>query len=241
MKRSILSKAGLLVLLTVLALLASACKPETGLPAAVPAVPKTDSSAPDRGAPTAPDAESSAPAGVVPAASNRSASENGSTNALGTFDSPLPPATSSDLEFVGVVSAINGSVWTIGGRAVTVDAQTEIQGAPQVNDTVKVEARLMSDGALVAREIDLANPNANGNLNSNDNANGNGNFNDNENENGNSNGNGNFDDNENENEDHNGNVNSNDNGNNNGNGNFDDNENENKDHSGNVNSNDNGD
>lgn len=59
------------------------------------------------------------------------------------------------VEFIGVVESISDTSWTIGGRTVTVDADTEIEGDIQVGDRVKVEARMLADGSLLAHEIKL--------------------------------------------------------------------------------------
>jgi hypothetical protein len=58
-------------------------------------------------------------------------------------------------EFAGVVEAINGSVWTIAGRSVTVDADTCYEGDPQVGDEVKVRAALLADRTLLAEKIEV--------------------------------------------------------------------------------------
>jgi hypothetical protein len=105
------------------------------------------------------------------------------------------PIAGHEVEFTGTLTAINGQVWTVNGVRVTVTAQTEIKGNPQVGSTVKVEGRLQADGSVLAREIkkakgdddddrnDNGNGNRNGNGNDDDNRNGNGNRNDNGNDN----------------------------------------------------------
>jgi hypothetical protein len=60
------------------------------------------------------------------------------------------------VEFTGVVEAMAADAWTVGGKSVAITAQTEIKGAITVGDTVKVHARVGADGALTAREIELA-------------------------------------------------------------------------------------
>lgn len=60
-----------------------------------------------------------------------------------------------DGEFYGTVEAINGNVWTISGRQVTVGAGTEVKGNIAVGSQVKVHTLLQSDGTLLAREIEL--------------------------------------------------------------------------------------
>jgi hypothetical protein len=56
-------------------------------------------------------------------------------------------------EFRGVVEAIGGASWTIGGRIVLVNAQTAIFGNPQVGDLVEVRADRAPDGTLTATRI----------------------------------------------------------------------------------------
>lgn len=55
--------------------------------------------------------------------------------------------------FTGVLNAVSGSVWTIDGRQVTVDQETEIEGDPGVGDTVRVNARLVH-GSWLAEKIE---------------------------------------------------------------------------------------
>lgn len=66
-------------------------------------------------------------------------------------------------EFTGVLSAINGQVWTIGGVAVRVTTGTEVKDTLQIGDTVKVHATAGSDGTLVAREVERAGAGDDGN------------------------------------------------------------------------------
>jgi hypothetical protein len=63
---------------------------------------------------------------------------------------------SGEQEFTGVLSAINGGVWTVGGRAVRITASTEVKGSLNVGDVLKVHASPGSDGVWVAREVELA-------------------------------------------------------------------------------------
>lgn len=64
------------------------------------------------------------------------------------------------VEFVGKVEAIDeeAGVWTISGKEVLVDEETEIQGEPQVGDLVAVRACLQDDGSLLAVRIRLIDP-----------------------------------------------------------------------------------
>jgi len=69
---------------------------------------------------------------------------------------PRPADLRPELEFVGLVETISTNLWTVGGKAVAVTAQTEIKGLLVVGDRVKVHAFLAADGSLTAREIELA-------------------------------------------------------------------------------------
>ncbi len=73
-------------------------------------------------------------------------------------ETPRPTRTpeiedEEEVEWEGVLQAISGSVWVIGGRAVQVTGETEIRGDPQIGDWVEVRARRQPDGTLVAVRI----------------------------------------------------------------------------------------
>jgi hypothetical protein len=68
-------------------------------------------------------------------------------------DSSEEPDESTEDSFSGELTAISGSVWTIAGRQVTADQDTEIEGDPGIGDTVRVDARLV-DGNWVAEKIE---------------------------------------------------------------------------------------
>lgn len=98
---------------------------------------------------------------------------------------------SDEIEFTGMVEAINPDLWVVAGQTLTLIAASEIKGTIVVGDLVKVHALQDANGALVLREVKLAtgddlNENSNGNANGN--ANDNGNMNDNANGNANDNG-----------------------------------------------------
>ncbi|MBI5878655.1 MAG: hypothetical protein HZB53_13480 [Chloroflexi bacterium] len=62
------------------------------------------------------------------------------------------------VEFKGTITAINGNTWTIGGKTVTVDAQTmidESHGAAKVGATVEVLGSMMGDGSVRAIRIQV--------------------------------------------------------------------------------------
>ena len=58
-----------------------------------------------------------------------------------------------DVEFYGHIESITEGTWVVRGISVSVDAQTEIKGALEVGDLVKVEALTQADGSLLALEI----------------------------------------------------------------------------------------
>jgi uncharacterized membrane protein YgcG len=97
----------------------------------------------------------------------------------------LDPAD-GDFEFNGVVESMGPDFWFVGGRTIAISTMTEIKGAVEVGDLVKVHAIRNADGTFQAREVETVlasddDSNANGNDNSNDNSNDNGNFNANDN------------------------------------------------------------
>jgi len=67
-------------------------------------------------------------------------------------DNGMSSGDGNKVEFSGTVESISAGLWVIGGKSVTVNAQTEISGSPKVGETVKVEA-FRSNGALTASEI----------------------------------------------------------------------------------------
>ncbi len=75
--------------------------------------------------------------------------------------SPRPSATSApsrtergqEVEFEGRLTGISGSVWTIGGQAVIVNAATEIEDNPQIGQWLEVRALRQPDGSLIGRRI----------------------------------------------------------------------------------------
>jgi hypothetical protein len=79
------------------------------------------------------------------------------TDSGGSGDSGSGDSESSGEQqsFTGEVTAIARSVWTIGGRQVVVDGETELKDDPGLGDQVKVEARLI-DGLWVAERIEKA-------------------------------------------------------------------------------------
>jgi hypothetical protein len=74
-----------------------------------------------------------------------------------SLDTPEPTETPSDsTEFTGIVSSMLADSWTIDGKLILINGDTEIQGGIALGDTVKVEAKVAPDGSLTATEIKLA-------------------------------------------------------------------------------------
>jgi hypothetical protein len=71
----------------------------------------------------------------------------------------VPGAPAPELEFRGVLTAISGDVWTVGGRQVRVTAATEVKGILQIGDNLKVHAQPQADGSLWAREVERSDRN----------------------------------------------------------------------------------
>ena len=61
-----------------------------------------------------------------------------------------------DFSFTGKIEAINGTVFTINGMAVSVDASTRLDGSLAVGVEVKVEVVKQVDGSLLAKEIEAS-------------------------------------------------------------------------------------
>ena len=81
-------------------------------------------------------------------------------------------STHEEIEFVGMVEAINPDSWVIAGQTLALTAASEIEGTIEVGSLVKVEALKDTNGNLVLREVKLATQDDmddNGNFNSNDN------------------------------------------------------------------------
>jgi hypothetical protein len=81
---------------------------------------------------------------------------NGVINADGTLLAErirLVDQAGRPFEFTGVVESIAGEVWTISGVSITTDSDTQIRGGPVVGDVVRVEGRILEDGAWLARSI----------------------------------------------------------------------------------------
>ena len=72
---------------------------------------------------------------------------------LDEVESLLGEGREEDVEFHGVIESKGEGNWVVSGISVFVDAQTELKGALEVGDLVKVEALTQADGSLLALEI----------------------------------------------------------------------------------------
>ena len=70
--------------------------------------------------------------------------------------SPDSPEMEPEIEFFGAIESIGADAWTIDGQTVRLTEQTRIKDAAELHDRVRVHARVMADGALVAHEIERA-------------------------------------------------------------------------------------
>ena len=62
--------------------------------------------------------------------------------------------SAAPVEFTGVIEAINGNQWTVGGQVITVDPSVLRDGPFIVGDTVKVEAEVQADGSIVVTRVE---------------------------------------------------------------------------------------
>ena len=58
------------------------------------------------------------------------------------------------VEFTGVIEAIDGNQWTVGGQVITVDPSVLRDGPFIVGDTIKVEAEVQADGSIVVTRVE---------------------------------------------------------------------------------------
>jgi hypothetical protein len=66
-----------------------------------------------------------------------------------------PPAAGHDVEFTGLIASVaaDGSSIVVAGITVTINANTEVEGALQAGEPVQVEGAAQPDGTVVATEI----------------------------------------------------------------------------------------
>lgn len=63
-------------------------------------------------------------------------------------------ADGEEVRFEGEVESIQSGRWVVAGQTVTVDGDTDIEGDPEVGDTVDVRAIQLPDGTLYAERIE---------------------------------------------------------------------------------------
>jgi hypothetical protein len=87
-----------------------------------------------------------------------------------TYSNSFKDGESSQVEFSGMIEAMNVQSWTIGGQVVTIQTGTEIKGMFAIGDLVKVHAFRGGNGSLNALEIEATQvmTNENGNANTNE-------------------------------------------------------------------------
>ncbi len=66
---------------------------------------------------------------------------------------PDDGSEAEDFQIVGVLTAIDGDVWTVDGVDYTVTG-AEINGSPQLGDTVKIELLRNADGAVQVKSVE---------------------------------------------------------------------------------------
>jgi len=74
---------------------------------------------------------------------------------LSEVESLLSEGREEDVEFYGVIEEMGDSFWIVSGVTLSVGPETEIIGALEIGDLVKVEAVTQEDGSLFALEIYL--------------------------------------------------------------------------------------
>jgi len=92
------------------------------------------------------------------------------TGAAAPANNSLATKVQADLvDFTGVIESINGDQWVVNGKTVTVDPSIVRDGPFKVGDTIKVEAKVESDGSITVTRVEnpLTVDNSN-NANSND-------------------------------------------------------------------------
>lgn len=78
----------------------------------------------------------------------------GGTMPQATTSGKGPKVETNVVAFTGIVEAINGMQWTVGGQTLTLDPQVSMDPNIAVGDQVKVEANVSADGAVVALKVE---------------------------------------------------------------------------------------
>ena len=63
-------------------------------------------------------------------------------------------ASGEHVDIEGQVEVIGSGYWIVGGTTLAIDGATEVRGAPQVGDTVRVAAVTQANGQLLAKKIE---------------------------------------------------------------------------------------
>ena len=72
---------------------------------------------------------------------------------LEEVESLIGEGREEDVEFHGMIESKGAGTWVVSGISIAVDALTELKGALEIGDLVKVEALTQADGSLLALEI----------------------------------------------------------------------------------------
>lgn len=75
-------------------------------------------------------------------------------SSLSPESSETPAPAGQEVEISGLLQAINGGIYVVGGVEYHTNSATEIKGVLVVGDFVKVHASLQADGTYLAREIE---------------------------------------------------------------------------------------
>ncbi|MBI2845840.1 MAG: hypothetical protein HYX86_04775 [Chloroflexi bacterium] len=78
--------------------------------------------------------------------------------ALGLEEEATPVLEMVEVEFTGVIESISEISWVVSGQTVLLDADTVVEGTPQVGLTAEVTALVQPDGSLLATHIQVEEP-----------------------------------------------------------------------------------
>lgn len=77
----------------------------------------------------------------------------GQVTGLQSGEDPADPAYQFNLQ--GMITSIEGSIWTVSGVAITVSPETQVVGSPVVGDSVYIEGRILQNQTWIADQIVL--------------------------------------------------------------------------------------
>ena len=78
----------------------------------------------------------------------------GGTLAASTTSAQGTKGEANTVAFTGIVEAMNGTQWTVSGQPLRLDSQVSLDPSISVGDSVKVEANVSADGAVVAMKVE---------------------------------------------------------------------------------------